>query len=391
MTAAGAAAPIYLDHAATAPIAPAALDAMMPFLSEICGNPSALYRAGLISRRAIRESRERHAAALGCRPEEIYFTAGGTEADNWFLKSMARDSRVRGGGRHIITGAIEHHAVLHTCDRLAEEGFEITRLPCDAGGRYRCTDLAGAIRPDTLCISLMAANNETGVIQPIEALAALARSRGIPFHTDAVQTVGHIPVDVRTLGVDALSLSAHKFGGPKGVGALFIRRGTELSALLSGGSQERMRRAGTENVAGLAGAGAALEQAVRDMASNAAAAAELRDAVWQDISRICPDARRNGYTDGCLPGHLNITLPGHEAERMILQLDRLGIAVAAGSACTAGSPEPSHVLTAMGLSFADAQCTLRLTFGSANRPEDRAAIRAAFQSLLSPSGSPPTA
>lgn len=378
--------PIYLDHAATTPITPAALDAMMPFLTEIYGNPSALYRTGLISRRAIRESRERHAAALGCQPEEVYFTAGGSEADNWFLKSMARDSRVRGGGRHIITGAIEHHAVLHSCDRLAEEGFDITRLPCDAGGRYRCADLAAAIRPDTLCISLMTANNETGVIQPIGELAAIARKHGIPFHTDAVQAVGHIPIDVRKLDIDALSLSAHKFGGPKGVGALYIRRGTELSALLSGGSQERRRRAGTENVAGLAGAGAAIQQAVRDMDSNAAAAADLRDAVWQDIRQLCPDARRNGATASCLPGHLSVSLPGHEAEQMILQLDRLGIAVAAGSACTTGSPEPSHVLTAMGLSFADAQCTLRLTFGSANRPDDRPAIRAAFQSILSAAG-----
>lgn len=232
----------------------------------------------------------------------------------------------------------------------------------------------------------MTANNETGVIQPIGELAAIARKHGIPFHTDAVQAVGHIPIDVRKLDIDALSLSAHKFGGPKGVGALYIRRGTELSALLSGGSQERRRRAGTENVAGLAGAGAAIQQAVRDMDSNAAAAADLRDAVWQDIRQLCPDARRNGATASCLPGHLSVSLPGHEAEQMILQLDRLGIAVAAGSACTTGSPEPSHVLTAMGLSFADAQCTLRLTFGSANRPDDRPAIRAAFQSILSAAG-----
>ncbi|HHX37126.1 MAG TPA: cysteine desulfurase [Clostridiaceae bacterium] len=373
---------VYLDHAATTPLRQAAIAAMRPYEDTIFGNPSALYRGGILSKRAVRLAREEFASALGCLPEEIYFTSGGTESDNWVIKGFARDSRLRQGGRHIITGVMEHHAILHSCKSVAEEGFNITYLPCDENGCYRVNDLAAALRPDTILVSLMLANNETGVIQPIREMAALCRTRNIPFHTDAVQCVGHIPIDVDNLGIDLLSLSGHKFGGPKGSGALYIRKGTELSPFMDGGEQERMRRAGTENVAGIVGMGAALAASLRDMEKENQLCRELKGQTIHWLRKLCPDMIINGRSEQTLSGHLNVTLPGHSAETLILQLDQQGIYVSAGSACASGSPEPSHVLTAMGRSFQEAQCTLRLTFGMQNQSSDINQIKYAFENIL---------
>lgn len=360
---------IYADHAATTPLAPAARRAMAPWLDAAFGNASALYAPGRRARKAVEQARDRCAAVLGAKPEEIYFTSGGTEGDNWALKGMALLG-ARSGKRHLVTTAFEHPAVLRSCAALAEWGFEITYLPVHAHGLVRPQELAAALRPDTALASVMLANNELGTIQPVADCAQICAQRGVPLHCDAVQAVGHVPVDVSRLGVSLLSLSAHKFGGPKGVGLLYVRSGIQLPPLLHGGAQEGGLRAGTENVAGIVGMAAALEAACASMQADAARVAALRDRLEAGLLAAVPGCRRNGAATPRLPGHLNLCFDGVEGESLLLLLDQQGVCASSGSACAAGSIEPSHTLLALGLSPQQAKSSLRLSLGAENTEED---------------------
>jgi len=356
---------IYLDHAATTPLDPDALQAMLPFLHGGFGNPSSIYQRGREARRALDEARDTVAAAIGARsPREIIFTSGGAEADNLALKGAAWALRDR--GRHIVTSAIEHHAVLRAARFLEKHGFEVTYVPPDEEGIVQVDAVAGALRDDTILISVMHANNELGTVQPVREIAALAREREILFHTDAVQTVGQIPVSVEEIGCDMLSLSAHKFYGPKGVGALYVRRGVHLEPLIHGGGQEQERRAGTENVAGIVGMARALENSCRTMQARAARVKELRDRLEKGLLERVPGARRNGHPHLRLPGHLNIAFEGVDGESLLLNLDMRGIEASTGSACASGSIEPSHVLLAMGQSREEALSAIRFSLGASN-------------------------
>lgn len=359
---------IYLDNAATTPISQPVLDAMLPWLQEGYGNPSSIYRLGQQAQMALEESRQKVAVALGAKPQEIFFTSGGSEADNWAIKSLVRQSRLK--GRHIITSAFEHHAVLHSMAALEEEGFDVTYLPVNENGVIRPEQLKSALRDDTVFISIMLANNEIGTIQPIRELAAISHQAGVPFHTDAVQAVGHIPVDVQELGVDLLSLSGHKFHGPKGVGALYIRQGLRLQPYLSGGAQEKGRRAGTENVAAIVGMAKALELAVAALPSSMLRLSALRDKLIDQVLAQIPYCRLNGDRQLRLPGNANFSFQYVEGEGILLFLDSYGIAASSGSACTSGSLDPSHVLLAIGLPHEIAHGSLRISLGDQNSEQD---------------------
>lgn len=352
---------IYLDHAATTPVDPRVVDAMLPYLGEHFGNPSSIYGLGRTARAAIDRAREDVAAALGARPTEIVFTSGGTESDNAAIKGvvLARQSE----GNHIITAATEHHAVLDVCHWLEILGFETTILPVDGSGMVDPDALARAIRPTTILLSLMLANNEIGTIQPLAECARIAHEHGVTVHSDAVQAGGAIPIDVDALGVDLLSLSGHKFYGPKGTGVLYVRRGTPWMPQQQGGGQERSRRSGTENTAGIVGLATALRIAVDSMESTAAHCRRLRDRLREGITAAIADVSVNGHAEQRLPNNLNVSFRGVEGESLLLNLDMHGIAASSGSACTAGSLDPSHVLTAIGLPRDLAQGSLRLTTG----------------------------
>ena len=357
---------INLDHAATTPVRAEVLDAMLPFFRECAGNPSGLYAAGRAARRAIDDARSAVARAVGARPQEVTFTSGGTESDNWALFGRIRASKDK---RHLVTSSIEHHAVLNACHALEMQGVEVTYLSVDAQGRVDPRDVAEAIRPDTVLVSVMLANNEVGTLQPVREICEIAHQRGVPVHTDAVQAAGHVPVDMRALGVDLLSLSAHKFGGPKGVGALAVREGVALAPLLYGGAQERGMRPGTENTPAIVGMGRALELAVSELPETMAAVSLLRDKLLQGIQAVVPGVRVNGSMEQRLPGNLHISIPGAQTDVLLMRLDMEGIAASAGSACAAGARERSHVLRAMG-AVQEGQADLRLTLGRENTSTD---------------------
>ncbi|WP_434644074.1 cysteine desulfurase NifS [Thermoanaerobacterium thermosaccharolyticum] len=358
---------IYLDNAATTPIRSEVLNSMMPFFDNRFGNPSALYSYGQEAKKAIEEARDKVAAAIGASEDEIFFTSGGTESDNWALKGAAYALREK--GNHIITSNIEHHAILHTCQYLENQGFEITYLPVDEYGLVDPNELKRAIKDNTILVSIMYANNEIGTIEPIEELVKVAHEEGILFHTDAVQAVGNVPIDVKELDVDMLSMSAHKIYGPKGVGALYIRKGLRIDTLLQGGAQERNRRAGTENVAGVVGFGTAIELITQNIDEHIKKLTMLRDKLIDGILKI-PYTRLNGHPIKRLPGNVNVSFEFVDGESLILSLDMEGICVSSGSACTAGSIDPSHVLLAIGLPEEIAHGSLRLTIGEENTEEE---------------------
>lgn len=359
---------IYMDNAATTAVLPEVVEAMLPYFTQHYGNPSSIHAIGRDARRAVDAARKSVAASIGAQPQEIYFTSGGTESDNWALKGAAFAGRKK--GNHIITSAIEHHAVLHPCQWLEKQGFEVTYLPVDENGLVSPQSVADAIRDNTILISIMAANNEIGTIQPIAEIGRIAREKRILFHTDAVQAVGAIPVDVTTWNVDMLSLSGHKFHGPKGVGALYIRKGVRIDSLLAGGAQERGQRATTENLPGIVGLAKALEIAVAHMEENSARLIRMRDRLIKGLLSSIPDTRLNGHPTLRLPNNVNVSVRYIEGEAQLLRLDLQGICGSSGSACTSGSLDPSHVLLAIGLSHEIAHGSLRLTLGIDNTEED---------------------
>ncbi|HJK78228.1 MAG TPA: cysteine desulfurase NifS [Methanocorpusculum sp.] len=356
-----------MDHAATTYAAPEVVEAMLPYFSEKFGNPSSVYSIGQENKAAIDAARAKVAAAINAEPNEIYFTAGGSESDNWVLKGVAF-ANIR-KGKHIITTAVEHHAILHAAEWLQSQGFEVTYLPVDRYGMVSPADVEKAIRPDTILISVMYANNEVGTIQPVAEIGAIAKAHGIYFHTDAVQAVGHVPIDVKAEHIDMLSLSGHKFYGPKGIGALYIRRGVRISNLIHGGAQESKHRAGTENVPGIVGIGAAIERAVRVMPQESARLTALRDCLITELLKI-PASHLNGHPTKRLPNNVNITFEYIEGEGILLLLNMFGICASTGSACNSASLEPSHVLTAMGVPHEIAHGSVRLTLGERNTEED---------------------
>jgi cysteine desulfurase len=359
---------IYLDHNATTPLDPRVLEAMLPFLRDRWGNPSSPYRFGQEARTAVDAARRRVAECLGCRPAEVVFTSGGTEADNLALRGVTHALRAR--GRHVVTSAVEHPAVLRTCRALEAEGWRVTYLPVDGNGVVDLGAAERALTADTVLVSVMHANNETGVIQPLEPLVELARSRGIPLHTDAVQTAGKLPGRVTALGPDLVSLSAHKLQGPKGVGALFVRDGTPLSPLLTGGDHEHGMRAGTEHVAGVVGLAEAFALACAAAESEATRLDGLRNRLEREVRAVLPDVRVNGSRAPRVPNTSNMTFSGVDGESIVLGLDLLGICASTGSACSTGDPEPSHVLLAMGLAPREAQASVRLSLGRSTCAED---------------------
>ena len=369
----------YLDHAATTPLDPRVLDAMLPYLREGFGNASSVHRVGQDARRAIDRSRSEVGALIGARPDEIIFTSGGTEADN--LAVFGLTAGRQDGRRHVVTSAIEHHAVLHAMQELAERGYELTVVTPDRGGHVDPAAIAAAVREDTALCSVMLANNETGTVQDVAAMAQAAHAVGALFHTDAVQAAGLVPVDVQALGVDALTLTAHKFYGPKGAGALYLRRGTRISPTQYGGGHERGRRAGTENVAAIVGFGAAARLALEEMGSRAEAIAQVRDLLWAQLREI-PGAHRNGDEARCLPGHLNARFDGVDGEAAVLNLDLRGVAASMGSACSSGSLEASHVLLALGLRDEDARGGIRLTVGRRTSEADAMAVARILQEIV---------
>ena len=350
---------IYLDNAATTKTAPEVVEAMLPYFSEAYGNPSSIYSLAGESRKAVDQARETIANALGARPEEIYFTAGGTESDNWALKAAAEFYRKK--GNHIITTKIEHHAVLHSCQWLEKQGFEVTYLNVDENGVVRLEELKAAIRPTTILISVMYANNEIGTIQPIREIGEIAHEHGILFHTDAVQAFGQLPIQVDDCHIDMLSASGHKLNGPKGVGFLYIRSGVKIRSFIHGGAQERKRRAGTENVPGIVGLGKAVERAVGTMEERTETERRLRDYLIDRVLKEIPYARLNGHRSQRLPGNANFSFQFIEGESLLIMLDMEGICGSSGSACTSGSLDPSHVLLAIGLPHEIAHGSLRLT------------------------------
>ena len=352
---------VYLDNAATTRVHPDVLQAMLPYFTEYYGNPSSPHTFAQEAAAGISRARSQVAKALNAvSPDEIIFTGGGSESDNMVLRGVA--AAYASKGRHIITSAVEHHAVLHTLEAMEREGLvEVTYLPVDEYGRVAVEDVAAAIREDTILVSIMYANNEVGTIMPVAEIGALCRARGVLFHTDAVQAVGHVPVDVQAQCIDLLSLSAHKFHGPKGVGALYVKKGVRVPALILGGGQERKKRAGTENVPGIVGLGAAIQRACEHMQENAAHMCALRDSLIAGIPAAIPDVKLNGHPTDRLPGNVNFSIRYIEGESILLMLDINGVAASSGSACTSGSLDPSHVLLAMGLSHEVAHGSLRLT------------------------------
>ena len=359
---------IYFDHAATTPVKQEVLAAMLPYFSERFGNPSSIYSLGRENRKAIEDAREKVAKALNALPKEIFFTSGGSESDNWAIKGVAYANQTK--GKHIITTNIEHHAVLNTCKYLERQGFEVTYIPVKENGIVDVEDIKQAIRPDTILISVMFANNEIGTIQPIKEIGALAKEKGIYFHTDAVQAIGNIPVDVKDMNIDLLSLSAHKFYGPKGVGVLYIRDGVRIHSFIHGGEQERGKRASTENVAGIVGLGKAIEMANTNIDTYNEKLLKLRDRTISELLEKIPHSRLNGDAEKRLPGNVNISFEFVEGESILLSLDMKNICASSGSACTSGSLDPSHVLLAIGLPHEIAHGSLRLTFGEENTDSD---------------------
>lgn len=364
---------IYLDHAATVALCPAALEAMLPYLTEQCGNPSALYESGRRARQAVSRARREIAETLGCLPEELYFTSGGTEADNWALLSMAEAARARGEAPFLVSTAIEHHAVLETLRYGKETGLlDYALLPVTGDGVAALSGLDALLAKRPALVSCMGANNETGALQPLGELLARCRERNVPLHSDLVQVYGQLPLK-SLLGEelpDLFSVSAHKFGGPKGVGFLYIRRGLAVGALLHGGSQERGRRAGTENVAGIVGMAAAAKVAFAEMAESAEKKRALTELFFRLLREELPTVYRNGSETARLPGHLNLCFPGVSAELLLILLDQAGIAASAGAACASGALEPSHVLLAMGRSEQEARASIRFSFGAENTEEE---------------------
>lgn len=372
---------IYLDNAATTKTAPEVVEAMLPYFGEAYGNPSAIYSLGSAGKKAVNEARRAIASVINAKQEEIYFTAGGTEADNWALKAAAESYGEK--GRHIITTKIEHHAVLHTCEYLEKKGYEVTYLDVDEDGMVDVDELKAAIRPDTILISVMFANNEIGTIEPIGEIGAIARERGILFHTDAVQAFGQVPIDVDELKVDMLSASAHKVNGPKGVGMLYIRTGLKLRPFIHGGAQERNKRAGTENVPGIVGFGAAAARAMRLMDEKGQKERELRDYLIQSIEKQLPYCRLNGHRQRRLPGNVNFSFQFIEGESLLIMLDMKGICASSGSACTSGSLDPSHVLLAIGLKHEEAHGSLRMTLSEENTREELDEVVEALKAIVS--------
>ncbi len=358
----------YLDHAATTPVRPEVLKAMLPWFSENYGNPSSLYSIGRESKGTIAKAREQLARLVNAPADRVFFTGCGTEADNWAVKGTAFANS--GKGKHIIVSAIEHHAVLDTAESLHGLGFDITILPVDRYGLVDPDTLKHAIRDDTILVSVMHANNEVGTIEPAAEISAICRDKGVIFHVDAVQTVGNYPVDVDELGCDLLSASGHKLYGPKGVGALFIRKGTRIKSRLNGGGQERNRRAGTENIAGIVGFGKAAELAIEEMRGAMERSSKLRDRLRDGILERIPDVRLNGHPTKQLPNNLNVSIEGIEGESILLRLDMKGICASTGSACTTGNLEPSHVLLAMGIPHEICHGSQRFTLGRATTQEE---------------------
>lgn len=359
---------IYLDHAATTAVHPDVLKEMLPYFTDKFGNPSSVYGFAANNKNKLTEARETIAGALGAKPEEIYFTAGGSESDNWALKCTAEAYGIHGG--HIITTKIEHHAILHTCKYLENRGYDVTYLDVDENGLIDLNTLEAVIRPDTFLISIMFANNEIGTIEPIKEIGEIAHRHGILFHTDAVQAFGQIPIHVDEMNIDMLSASGHKFNGPKGIGFLYIKKGLKLKSFIHGGQQERGRRAGTENVPGIVGIAKACEIAMTEMEERMKKETELRDYLIERILKEIPYTRLNGHSRKRLPNNVNISFQFVEGESILIMLDMAGICASSGSACTSGSVDPSHVLLAIGLPHEIAHGSLRLTLGYENTKEE---------------------
>ena len=359
---------IYLDNAATTKTAPEVVDAMLPYFSEYYGNASTIYSLGAESKKAMDHARQTIADSLGAKPEEIYFTAGGSESDNWALKATAEAYASK--GKHIITTKIEHHAILHTCEYLEKRGFEITYLNVDRDGLISLDELKAAIRPDTILISVMFANNEIGTIEPIAEIGEIAKEHGVLFHTDAVQAYAQVPINVDEMHIDMLSASGHKLNGPKGIGFLYIRKGVKIRSFVHGGAQERSRRAGTENIPGIVGLGAAVERAMRIMDTKTRKEIELRDYLIGRLENEIPHCWLNGHRTKRLPNNINFSFLFIEGESMLIMLDMKGICASSGSACTSGSLDPSHVLLAIGLEHEEAHGSLRLTLSEESTKEE---------------------
>lgn len=359
---------IYLDNAATTKTAPEVVDAMLPYFSEYYGNASTIYSLGAESKKAMDHARQTIADSLGATPEEIYFTAGGSESDNWALKATAEAYASK--GKHIITTKIEHHAILHTCEYLEKRGFEITYLNVDRDGLISLDELKAAIRPDTILISVMFANNEIGTIEPIAEIGEIAKEHGVLFHTDAVQAYAQVPINVDEMHIDMLSASGHKLNGPKGIGFLYIRKGVKIRSFVHGGAQERSRRAGTENIPGIVGLGAAVERAMPIMDTKTRKEIELRDYLIGRLENEIPHCWLNGHRTKRLPNNINFSFLFIEGESMLIMLDMKGICASSGSACTSGSLDPSHVLLAIGLKHEEAHGSLRLTLSEESTKEE---------------------
>lgn len=359
---------IYLDNAATTAVKPEVFEAMKPYFMENYSNPSSVYSFAGKAKKAVEDAREQIASVLNAKSSEIYFTGGGSEADNWALKATAEACKEK--GRHIITSKIEHHAVLHTCDWLEKNGYEVTYLDVDENGLVSPEELEKAIRPDTILISIMFANNEIGTIEPVKEIGAVAKKHGVLFHTDAVQAFGHVPIDVEEMNIDMLSASGHKFHGPKGIGFLYLHNGIKIGSFIHGGAQERSRRAGTHNVPGIVGMGEAAKIAVANMEENARKQIEIRDYLIQRIEDEIPYVKVNGHREKRLPNNVNICFRFIEGESLLIMLDQKGICASSGSACTSGSLDPSHVLLAIGLVHEIAHGSLRLTLSEETTKEN---------------------
>ncbi|SCZ81768.1 cysteine desulfurase NifS [Acidaminobacter hydrogenoformans] len=359
---------VYMDHSATTPVKPEVVEAMLPYFTEIYGNASSVHAFGREARKGVMSARNTIAEYIGASVDELFFTAGGTESDNWAIRGVAHANKQK--GNHIITTTIEHHAVLHVCEMLEKEGFEVTYLKTDADGLISLKDLEAAIQPSTILISIMAVNNEIGTIQPIEEIGQIAKKHGVLFHTDAVQALGKIELDVNKQNIDLMSFSAHKLYGPKGIGALYVRKGTRIKNLMDGGAQEKKRRPGTENVPGIIGFGKAVELAAEGFEENNARLIRLRDKMIAGIEATIPYIRLNGHRTKRHPGNVNFCFEFIEGESLLLSLDLVGIAASSGSACTSGSLDPSHVLMAIGLTHEIAHGSLRLSLGEFTTDED---------------------
>ena len=359
---------VYADNAATTSVSKTALDAMMPYLTTLYGNPSSLYSFAQKAKEALEEARQTVADIIGAQPKEIYFTSGGSEADNQAIVSMAKFGALK-GKKHLISTKFEHHAVLHTLKQLEKQGFEVTLLDVHEDGVVRLEDVEAAIREDTALVTVMFANNEIGTVQPIKEIGALCRSKGIPFHTDAVQAAGHMPINVQEMNIDLLSMSGHKFHAPKGVGVLYAKKGMPLFNIIEGGAQERGKRAGTENIPGIVALAAALKESVDNMEANTAKIIPMRDKLFTELSKI-PHSKINGSLEHHVPGTVNMCFEGIEGESLLLLLDSKGVCASSGSACTSGSLDPSHVLLAIGLPHEVAHGSLRLSIGEYNTMEE---------------------